>query len=66
MPEIHHTDAECPRLRFLGYANGWRQEPPAVARCRELGHVAHQTQLHGKTEASCPQCGYYYYIDESD
>jgi len=54
----------------LGWANGWKEDPAIVKRCRELGHDPMHNNLdrsmHGlNTEVRCDVCGYVYHYDSS-
>ena len=59
-----------PAVRDLGWANGWKETPEIVKRCRALGHKTIDTNRdptwHGLTnEVRCDECGYVYRYDSS-
>ena len=50
-----------------GYANGWKETPEQVKRCRELKHPIQTVKIGNcLTEYICPTCGYEYKIDSGD
>jgi hypothetical protein len=44
-------------MKYLGWANGWKETPEIVLMCQELGH-----NVFGR----CKECGYYFNVDSSD
>jgi hypothetical protein len=51
----------------FGYANGWKEVPPYIKKCEELGHKKYSKSV-GRclTECGCEICGYTYLVDSSD
>jgi hypothetical protein len=51
----------------FGYANGWKEVPPYIKKCEELGHKKYSKNV-GRclTEYGCEICGYTYLVDSSD
>lgn len=51
----------------LGYANGWKNTPDIIKKCKAKGHVREYKNVgRGVTEYSCPICKYKYSIDSTD
>jgi hypothetical protein len=50
----------------LGYANGWRETPEIIKKCKEMGHQQY-THHAGNclTEYGCGACHYTYLVDSS-
>jgi len=61
-----------PKVKNLGWANGWSETPEIVKKCRELGHqrsdnsdapgVPYKCFVH---TVRCDICGYVYKYDSS-
>ena len=54
----------------LGWANGWREDPPIVKECQAKGHKTVDKNLdpswHGlHTMVTCHECKYIYHYDSS-
>jgi len=55
---------------YLGWANGWKDTPEIVRRCREMKHKRQEYHL-GRTPMdhthliTCEDCGYWYKVDSS-
>ena len=54
-------------MRNLGWANGWKKDPPEVTKCQELGHKVRWNE--GKrmcvSVVYCKECQYEYRVDSS-
>jgi hypothetical protein len=58
-------------LKYLGWANGWKETPEIVRKCQEQHHqtsnVDEGPRHRGlKHHVICRTCGYEYYYDSSD
>jgi hypothetical protein len=60
------------KLKFLGWANGWSDDPDEVKLCKEEKHrVTDQSDAPGVPykcfvhTVTCDKCGYYYKYDSS-
>lgn len=58
-----------PKVKNLGWANGWRETPEILKKCRELKHktsgVDHSHMRGTNHEVRCDICGYVYRYDSS-
>ena len=58
-----------PKVRDLGWANGWNVTPEIVKKCRKLKHtksdVDHSRMRGLDHEVRCDICGYVYHYDSS-
>lgn len=54
-------------MKYLGYANGWKEKPEEVIKCKELGHKKeYKTIGNCLQEVRCDICGYFYRVDSGD
>jgi len=50
----------------LGYANGWKDDPKEVKKCKKKGHERQQKTIGNcLTEYYCDKCRYKYKVDSS-
>ncbi len=62
---------EEPKVKNLGWANGWKEDPEIVKECERLGHKPSNVDVgppHRGLEhvVRCDICGYVYRYDSSD
>lgn len=51
-------------MKYLGYANGWKEKPEEVVKCDHKLDVKYIDRC--VREYSCPVCGYCYKVDSGD
>lgn len=64
--EIRLLKGGKPKVRDLGWANGWKATPEVVSKCLEAGHKRDDWEM-GRCdhEIRCDICGYRYRMDSS-
>jgi hypothetical protein len=68
---IDGTRQPMRKLIDLGWANGWKEEPEIVKKCRQLGHELQEinmstTYRQADYERRCDICSYVSHVDMSD
>ena len=54
-------------MKFLGWANGWKETPPEVLEAREKGYPIVEVYSRNCTQRyECKELDFYYLTDSSD